>query len=246
MYLDGAIENAKSVKKYYPEFIARFYVSKSIPEKIVEALKNEGAEVFIEDDLEGLNAMIWRFYVFADEDVELAIIRDADSRLSMREAAAVNEWLESGKSFHIMRDHIRHGVLMLGGMWGARAAALRDIKERLVEFRLNGLKGADQNFLYVHVYDLAKNDSCVHTSHYRWEKHARPFPTKRAANNSLFVGQVIEDGKFKYESETVVSTTIIDKFLFWILALKDGAAYKRKEKRRLAEIRAKEKLANKE
>ncbi|HPC77997.1 MAG TPA: hypothetical protein PK811_06665, partial [bacterium] len=45
--------------------------------------------------------------------------RDTDSRLNPREADAVEEWIESGKSFHIMRDHPQHNVPICGGMWGA-------------------------------------------------------------------------------------------------------------------------------
>lgn len=33
---------------------------------------------------------------------------------------AVDEWLESGKMFHVMRDHPGHNMHILCGMWGAR------------------------------------------------------------------------------------------------------------------------------
>ena len=46
--------------------------------------------------------------------------RDLDSRLNDREQAAVTEWLNSNKSFHIMRDHPWHGTEILGGMWGCK------------------------------------------------------------------------------------------------------------------------------
>ena len=46
--------------------------------------------------------------------------RDLDSRFGKREAAAVEEWLQSGAAVHTMRDHPQHGVPLLGGLWGAR------------------------------------------------------------------------------------------------------------------------------
>ena len=37
-----------------------------------------------------------------------------------REIAAVQEWWQSEKSFHIMRDHPQHQTAILGGMWGIK------------------------------------------------------------------------------------------------------------------------------
>lgn len=42
------------------------------------------------------------------------VSRDLDSKISARETAAVDEWLQSKKSFHIMRDNPQHGTAMLG------------------------------------------------------------------------------------------------------------------------------------
>ena len=52
-----------------------------------------------------------------DPSVARFLIRDADSRLNLRENAAVHEWIESGYSFHIMRDHTAHFVPINGGMF---------------------------------------------------------------------------------------------------------------------------------
>jgi hypothetical protein len=43
-----------------------------------------------------------------------------DSRFSDREQAAVQEWLESNKDFHFMRDHPNHGTKILGSGWGSK------------------------------------------------------------------------------------------------------------------------------
>ena len=51
----------------------------------------------------------------------MTAVRDLDSRLTGREAAAVTDWLENtDRPFHIMRDNPNHGTEILGGMWGAR------------------------------------------------------------------------------------------------------------------------------
>ena len=42
--------------------------------------------------------------------------RDSDSLLNIREKKAVDEWIKSDKSFHIMRDHKYHKTRILAGM----------------------------------------------------------------------------------------------------------------------------------
>ena len=64
--------------------------------------------------------MVWRFLPLLDPGVEVVVSRDLDSRLTPREQAAVEEWLETGLTFHVMRDNPHHGTEILGGMWGAR------------------------------------------------------------------------------------------------------------------------------
>ena len=55
---------------------------------------------------------------FADPNVKVWISRDCDSRLSWRERAAVDEWLETDKACHLMRDSHNHSYTMMAGMFG--------------------------------------------------------------------------------------------------------------------------------
>ena len=61
-----------------------------------------------------------RFLPLLDHSVDVMVSRDLDSRLTTREQAAVEEWLNTGLAFHVMRDNPQHGTEILGGMWGAR------------------------------------------------------------------------------------------------------------------------------
>ena len=70
--------------------------------------------------------MLTSFLVYDDPKVSVAVVRDADSRLSPRELFAVNEWISSDFRFHVMRDHASHDVAVLGGMFGMKRGALRD------------------------------------------------------------------------------------------------------------------------
>ena len=70
-------------------------------------------------DLPSVFGMLWRFIPVLDPSVSVMVSRDLDSRITYREQAAVEEWLESGLAFHVMRDNPHHDTEILGGMWGA-------------------------------------------------------------------------------------------------------------------------------
>ena len=61
-----------------------------------------------------------RYLPLLDPSVDVMVSRDLDSRPTTREQAAVEEWLNTGLAFHVMRDNPQHGTEILGGMWGAR------------------------------------------------------------------------------------------------------------------------------
>jgi hypothetical protein len=71
-------------------------------------------------------------WIAGEPGIERFIVRDTDSRLNCCEMAAVEDWIKSGKSFHLMRDATGHRARMLDGMWGAAGGALPNIRE-LVE-----------------------------------------------------------------------------------------------------------------
>ena len=117
----GAIKNVKLAKKIYPNWVCRFYIGKNTSVDIINKLKSFDNTEVIEMGVDGnWTGMFWRFYPAGENDVDVMLSRDADSRLCKREAAAVDEWLASGKDFHIMRDHPYHNTLILGGMWESK------------------------------------------------------------------------------------------------------------------------------
>lgn len=53
-----------------------------------------------------------------DGMVDVMMSRDADSPLFQREVAAVQEWLASDRTFHVMRDTFHHcKYYILGGIF---------------------------------------------------------------------------------------------------------------------------------
>lgn len=144
MYTVGAIRNAELAKEIYPDWICRFYVGDDVNEDIIGKLKSfDNTEVIVmveeKNDWQG---MFWRFYVIDNGDVDYVIFRDTDSRLTIREKEAVNEWIGSGRYFHIMRDHVYHTEAIMGGMWGCKPKEL--ISKINEEVYSNGLSAVSE------------------------------------------------------------------------------------------------------
>ena len=105
--------------------------------------------------------MVWRFLVASDKNVERYIVRDIDSRLSVREKQAVDEWIKSGKMFHVMRDHPSHSHYpMSGGMWGGTQNAISDMDVLLNNEKLKKKYMVDRIFLIALYGRALKTTSC--------------------------------------------------------------------------------------
>ena len=198
-YTVGAIKNADLARDIYPEWICRFYVGKSTPDDIIDSLvQKKNTEVFIMNEGGDWTGMFWRFYPASDFDVMIMISRDTDSRLNRREKAAVDEWLESDKGFHIMRDHPFHAFPVLGGMWGAKRGCLPRMKQLIEEWDQQDAYGTDYDFFANAVVPLLQNNVMVHDEFFREEHplvafqgcHPADFPIQRKGLE--FVGEVYD------------------------------------------------------
>ena len=184
-YTIGAIRNAELASEIYPEWVCRYYIGKSTPTDIILELESKpNTEIILMDEDGEWNSMFWRFYPISDEDTEIMISRDCDSRLSNREKLCVDEFLNSDKMFHTMIDHPWHGGIM-GGMWGAKKGILQKMKSLIDEWPKTNQWQTDQSFLNHIVSPLVSNTIMVHDS-----INLRNFPSKR--QNYHFVGEVFD------------------------------------------------------
>ncbi len=198
-YLRGAVENARLVPLRYPGWQARFYVSQEIPGSVLDELHAHGAETVPMTRREASDGMFWRFLAADDPAACPVIFRDVDSRIGEREVAAVAEWLEGGRRFHIMRDHPHHRWPIMGGMWGLRPGSLPPMPRLIRSWKRRrcwlgyelGIRPGDQVFLRAAVYPIARRDALIHTEYVRFEgETVRPFP--RAPRTGELVGQIVE------------------------------------------------------
>lgn len=199
MYWIGAIRNIELASKYFPGWICRFYIDKNCRQDLIDIIKGENVEVILVDSKDSFHGMFWRFWSASDPEVDTFLSRDCDSRLTVREVFAINEWLASDKDFHIMRDHPFHAVPILGGMWGCRNGIMNEIglDDMINKWTRFSIKGCDQDFLGQMVYPLVRDRSMEHSEfNLKYGGETRPFPHIR--NNYEFVGDVFDENNIRH------------------------------------------------
>jgi len=200
-YVQGAIENIKCQKQFYPDWVCRFYVHKDIPNYVYNRLTLDGAEVIDVDEnptISHMNApgMFWRFDVLNDSTIDMCIIRDCDSRLSQREKNCIIDWEHSKKEFHIIRDHPHHSTRIMGGMWGCKKSFIdridyKNLKSQFDKLSYTNNYGSDQEFLTRMIYPLIKDNVCIHDDyHFFPDEKVRIIPHLKTNND--FIGKPIE------------------------------------------------------
>lgn len=169
-YTIGALKNADLALKLYPDFECWFYIHKnSVPINIINKLsKFSNAKIFFkEGDLNKIKPMCWRFESISDSNVEIMICRDTDSRISIREKMAVDEWIHSKCYLHIIRDHkIFHVYKIFGGMFGIKKYEnMPDWKNEITLIRQNNRpRMYDLEFLEKMILKIPANKVLAHSN----------------------------------------------------------------------------------
>ena len=176
--------------------------------------RSNGAEIV---DMTGTDipGMYWRFLVADDKGVSTAIIRDTDSRINARDKMVVNEFLESDKVLHVIRDHPHHKYPILGGMWGIKLNTLDTKMETSIRHFLKKVNRPfrrmdDMVFLDLLTKNLMEYSIC-HDNYYTDKyKNSVKFPDYNGGNEYYHY-----IGRLDYNSEG-------------LLLLTDSTTYKRK------------------
>jgi len=199
LYCEGALTNAMLAAEVYPGWRCRFYLGDQVPERYRKELHRLHCEIIpVSKTLGPLYGRYWRFWVASDPNVDRFVVRDVDSRLNMREKAAVDEWIQSGKTYHIMRDCFYHKRRVQAGMWGAVGGVLPNVADLIDEWGQYDREGQNDQFMSEVVFPLMKNDYLCHDSigHY---DDATPFPPHAHLNGTSFVGEIVDLDRTKLD-----------------------------------------------
>jgi tetratricopeptide (TPR) repeat protein len=169
-YSYGAMINLVLARTVYPGWSCRFYIDSAVPAACVGFLRDNGADVRnIEDEYPGVG-LFQRFLVMNDPTVGRFLVRDCDARLSAAEADLVQQWIDSDRPFHAVRDHVLHNELMIGCLWAGRTDCGIDIVELMRRYFVHGPNakyGHDQRMLGLMLWPLIRGHCLVHDKYYR-------------------------------------------------------------------------------
>lgn len=173
VYAFGAVENVRLARQHYPGW--HFVIHAERGHYAIPRLLREGAEVVEHDPEPGCGGMFWRYAAADDIRFTHVIFRDADSRISRREAAAVEEWVKSGQIAHSLRDNPAHeNVPLLGGGWGVKTGQV-NMAAALANWTRREGYGDDEAFLHHLIWPQVRFSLMRHT-HVVREGFERPWP----------------------------------------------------------------------
>ena len=165
-YIVGAIRQWELAKKYYPDWKVRIYTDNP------SNFSNTDAEIIHVTD--GTYGMFWRFRAMFENDETIVMVRDSDSRITVREAMAINEWLQSSEKFHVFRDHEAHYEFPIIGCAFALKGKLSDhAKEEMKRYQNTHIYLVDQFYLRDIVYPEIKDTMLAHCMNTGWFKDTR-------------------------------------------------------------------------
>lgn len=213
-YCRGFYENLPLANEFYPEWEVILFHDNTVPAAWLDKYKEAGVEVHNVDHC-GLHPTAYRFLacnlteIKGMSKIERVIFRDADSRLSQREAEAVKEWEDGGMGLHGMRDHPHHNNAnypIFAGMFGLVLSELGDfdVLQHLLAYQ-GGPKrwnlsrnrrqdwGIDQHFLRDTIYQKFFNDKSIliHTVCEKRFDFEVDFPSPRNKDKN-FVGEIFD------------------------------------------------------
>lgn len=198
IYTEGCIKNAELKKEFFKEWDMWVYYNHTVPQNILDKLIELGVKLINTNENNGFFGSLWRFNPITELDIEYFISRDCDSRISLRDEIAVNEWIESGKTFHILRDHPHgHGWPMNAGMWGAKGNSIPNFKDLMTNYLINNNrtwdKSIDQCFLRDVIHPIVKDNLFLHDEYYNYEGIGVAIKRDRAIDGFAFIGESIDE-----------------------------------------------------
>jgi protein O-GlcNAc transferase len=199
-YTEGAVRNAEIAAELFPDWECWLYCGTSVDDDFYRnfnielheefdgktVLYGHNLQIHILDEPGDWRGMFWRFEPASDPNVEVMISRDCDSRLSQREKAAIDAWMESDKGFHTIHDHAYHTVPILGGLWGKKRDCLPEFGVLLSQWKQEDRWQTDQEFLTQSIWPLVHSDTLNHAEFHVNIWHGESIPMHR--NGREFIG----------------------------------------------------------
>jgi hypothetical protein len=122
-YLEGLLSNLSTITSRYASFEKHVYAGSDISEAYIAACESFHSTYVHRLPFTGGRLMSHRFLAIDLPNVELMIVRDADSRITDRDRWCIDDFIASDFDLFTIRDHKYHYREIMGGLWGMRRIA---------------------------------------------------------------------------------------------------------------------------
>jgi len=113
-YITGAKRQVELCARFFPDWQIRIYT-----DNLENFNYSNNTNIHVLLGLPNIHGSFWRFLPVFESDNNITVIRDSDSRITIREYNAIQEWLQSHLLFHNIKDHDAHYEWpIMAGMWG--------------------------------------------------------------------------------------------------------------------------------
>jgi hypothetical protein len=204
-YYQGLLENIWLIGKYFPTWKVYVYLGTDVPQDMRDRLAVCSSVVLRETGITGPRTMAYRFFAIDEPEVEIMLVRDADSRVHWKDRWAIREFIRHPEYIaHAIRDNVVHKVPLCGGLWGMRKVPGLRIEDLFWDYSARqatagydiGACGFDQSFLALYVYPRLASRILIHYS-----------------NKCLFAGESGVEFPFAWNNETFCGRGEVGVFL---------------------------------
>lgn len=191
-------KNIELIEQYFPDWYIYIWIGEGVPDDIVHDLGENEKVIILQTHQSGLINMSYRFFSIDEPAVEVMCVRDADSRVNERDKACIDDFINSDKLFHIIRDHPNHHHSIMGGMWGIKSGMLNEkLRYAFDEWKQHHTATEfwnDMDFLRSFFYPRCLPVSMIHDELQNLEPpHMHtPFRVLLDDKKEHFIGQVYE------------------------------------------------------
>ena len=91
-YCKGILKNIECIQREFPDWEVWVYIGNGVPHEVVQHIENIPKVRCIFTGLDGMVNKIYRFFPIDDPNVDICIIRDADSRIYDRDVECIKDF----------------------------------------------------------------------------------------------------------------------------------------------------------
>jgi hypothetical protein len=195
-YIYGAKRQCQLAKKFFPEWNIRIYTDNKSNFNDVD-----NAEVI--EITDGTYGVFWRFKPLFESEDNIVMVRDSDSRFTIREKLAVEEWLESDYKFHTFKDHEEHFKFpIMAGTFSYKGKLPDNLKASMHDFETNHVYYlSDQIYLGSVVWPYVESTAMVHSMNEGWFGETR----NRLVSKYSFCGNGYDENDLPIYSYSVAT-----------------------------------------